>query len=303
MPLTADDFNRANNTSSMGQTDGGGTLDPLTWTNSQGTNGILSNQAYCSALSSFRGIGTVDCGQSDVDITAQIINPAAGAIGFVFRYQDINNYWMAVGNFGTTTALIKNVAGSTTTPYSTGGGATNDILRVVAIGSTIQFYRNSILLQTITDNFMATKTRVGFYTEAITNSIDNWSVSYAFVPPPVFGVSVPATTLNIQTVGSLIEPNGTAYINDSITISSPVNAVTSQLLVSGDNIVTVPAGGCSFCLLQPPGTGPSWSIGGPTNPGPLMSITNPSLLSLGSVSTFHLNNSGPGSFTMTMVWL
>jgi len=176
--LTADSFNRANSTTSLGTTDGSGTADPLTWVQHQGINGISSNRAYTSA-----GVGlcTVDTGQANIDASLTLVN-TVGA-GLMFRYTNTTNHWLAVGR-GTETILYRVVAGSYNVDYQTAtGGAAGDVLRIVANGSAIQLFRNGVSLTTVTSSHNSTATRHGFYTESTTSYVDNFSVSDLVVAP------------------------------------------------------------------------------------------------------------------------
>ena len=96
MPLSTDTFNRTNNTSAVGTTDGAGSADPLTWTTQTGTCGISSNTAYASAVSSSRGIATVSLAAADVDISLKL-STLTTATYLLFRYRTCRTTGIWVG--------------------------------------------------------------------------------------------------------------------------------------------------------------------------------------------------------------
>ncbi len=173
--VSSDSFNRVNNSAAIGVTDGGGTLDPLTWTTQQGTCGISSNQAYASALSGGKGLATVDLAAADVDLTLTLATANLG--GLMFRFVDTSNYWVWAAVTGSS-ILYKMEAGSLTqVGVLTVGAADGDVVRVVAVGSTIEVYRNGSLLLTTTSSFNSTATLHGLYCENTAVRLNDWSAS------------------------------------------------------------------------------------------------------------------------------
>src|SRR5262245_57529908 len=110
--LAADSFNRADNASSLGSTDGAGLLDPVAWIPQLGTWGISSNQAYKSGGSSAEQSAVIDAGTADVivEVTTAARNFANGA-GLVFRAVDFQNFWLARNSSAGNTQLIRVING------------------------------------------------------------------------------------------------------------------------------------------------------------------------------------------------
>jgi len=155
--LSADTFNRTNSTTTLGSTDGAGSLDPRTWTTQTGTCGINSNQAYAPAVAA---IATVDLATADVDVTVTLATIGT-ASALVFRFVDTSNYWM-YHSAGGNTYLYKNIAGSfTQVDVAATGAADGDVHRVVANGSSIRVYRNGTLKITATDSALSSATKHG----------------------------------------------------------------------------------------------------------------------------------------------
>jgi hypothetical protein len=175
---STDSFNRADSTSSMGSTDGSGTLDPLTWTAQLGTFGITSNQGYPFALSGGRAVATVDLSQANVDIS--LTSTSSNSAAIVFRYSDTSNFWIWWNDGTSNTALWKRVAGTFSQVGSSHGSAgSSDVLRVVVVGSSITAYRNGGVLETQTDSFNSSATLHGIYSNNTAGRFDSWSAASA----------------------------------------------------------------------------------------------------------------------------
>jgi endoglucanase len=162
--LAVDNFNRTDNTTSLGTAPTGGTWQ------TKGTWGIQSNSARYlatgSATGSFRH-ATLDVGAADVTVQASVAI-TAGEQGICFRMTDAENYLLmrmggnANGNYelfriqGGSGSQLTSVAatGSPTAPY---------LLKVVLSGSTITPYVNGVAQTPITSTFNQTATRHGLW--------------------------------------------------------------------------------------------------------------------------------------------
>src|SRR5580765_3407619 len=176
MPLSTDTFNRTNNTSSLGTTDGAGSLDPLTWTQSTGTMGIISNTAYASSIPGSRCFATVDLGTADVDASVTI--STIGQSGLLFRWSDSTHFWIWIA-ISTSSFLFKFDPGAGYTQVGTTqtGAANGDVMRVVANGSAIEVFRNGTSKITTTDSYAASGTNHGLYFQSASDLIDAFSAS------------------------------------------------------------------------------------------------------------------------------
>jgi hypothetical protein len=177
---SADSFNRANNASTPGSTDGAGSTDPRAWTQQSGTWGISSNQLYCPVAP---GNLTIDLGEADVDITVTLATTDTNGQGIILRYTDESNYVLYRGD-NTQLTLTKRVAGSPSSIITTMGTiSSGEILRIVAIGSSYSCYKNGTLLNTGSDSFNNTATKAGLRSQGSgTQKFDTWSASTPVIP-------------------------------------------------------------------------------------------------------------------------
>lgn len=144
-----DSFNRANSTTTMGDTDTG-----QTWVPNSGTWGIENNLAYC--LSSPGAQATTVVQSSVSDCTIQFTMAVSGDAGVCFRSTDDNNHFIT--NNG---SLFRKQGGGFTSLGSTGGYANGDVLKVVLSGSSITVYRNGSSVLAVSDSFNSTATKHG----------------------------------------------------------------------------------------------------------------------------------------------
>lgn len=157
-----DDFNRANNASSLGNTITPGTAWPSPVS---GVWGIISNLAYNSDTVGF-GHVVYDLAVSDFTLIANATREATtnSRGGLLFRYQDASNWWYLEMRSGDV-ILYKSVAGS-----GSQVGATYTIsnppytvrnLKVRTNGNIIKCYVDGVEILNITDSHLATETKVG----------------------------------------------------------------------------------------------------------------------------------------------
>jgi len=165
----ADDFNRADANSGMGETSTGA----KTWFQ-VGTWGIGGNEAYLVSNGN-PSAATIDLGSPDGFVQFTLGADARNLQGVVFRYADLSNYWRAVYVAGVASWRIdKRVGGVWTQHNAFGFGAYTDgtVIRIEFDGDQIRAYVNGVLSTTVTDANLAANTRVGLYhdTEAASGS-------------------------------------------------------------------------------------------------------------------------------------
>ena len=161
-----DDFNRANNQSSLGNA-----ITGQPWMVQLDTWGILNNQAYL-ASSSAQSTAGIDSLHAD-DIAVQVtFSVNSHEQRLIFRYGGIANHWYVRG-FGTNYELVKFVSNSpvpmgtfTTTPV---GG---DVIRVELVGSNIVIKVNGNIAITANDSFNQSATIHGL--GSLTNNTPQW---------------------------------------------------------------------------------------------------------------------------------
>lgn len=186
--LLTDNFDRVDNSSSLGTTSDG----QATWVAGNGTCGIDTNQAYCSALASGSGWAYVDTGFRDctleVTISAftqpiaiflasstgnPVVDPAisiviTGLIGGSFR-----------------TSIRNSITGLNFDVIDSLAWASGDTLKVKIFGDTVEVYRNDVLLSSPTDFRLGdiVGTKFGFFTNNISARFDNLTITKATTIP------------------------------------------------------------------------------------------------------------------------
>lgn len=180
--VASDDFNRANNASSLGSP----------WTTISGTWGISGNAPYAPSLVSTRAVATRDDGLADGMIELDLIATPADSTGYAiaFRTTDINNRWEMViyrstgsytgwavflqyWNAAVFTRLLEEIqVNSLMDGYP-------ETVAVEFVGSTIKCYVNGTQVGTTqTDSFNASETKHGIVSIGQTGAgyIDNWKL-------------------------------------------------------------------------------------------------------------------------------
>lgn len=141
----ADNFNRADSTSSLGGTSTAG----VPWTAVLGTWGISGNQAY--QPSGVNGaLATVPVSTANHYAEAKFSTPDGGTC-VVVRCSDANNWYALLGS-----ALYKRVAGTTTPLGNFGSFTAGDTMRLSVSGSTLTAYRNGTQVGQVTDTALTT---------------------------------------------------------------------------------------------------------------------------------------------------
>jgi hypothetical protein len=175
-----DSFTRTNSTTSLGSTDGNGTVDSCAWTiQGSSTGGIISNQGYFPTIPISRGLATLETQTPNIDARVTLSTVTLNGTFILFRFSDTTHYWYA-GAEGGFTRLYK-INGVTTTQVGTdhSGAANGDIVRVILKGSSIELQRDQgsgfVSLETATDTFNQTATKHGIFAFVNTAArFDDW---------------------------------------------------------------------------------------------------------------------------------
>lgn len=172
---TSDTFNRADSTTTPGQTNGG---LPKTWTESSGTWGIISNTAYITA--SADSIMTLTWTRNVDWIEVSVPTWTSGTAHIVFRYTDGSNYLRWGGTVGAVAALEQVVAGAATTISTAEDNqglftlAEGDALAVRCQGSVIEGYVNGRLAVCVSDTTQENATIIGLRLTTNVPRLDNF---------------------------------------------------------------------------------------------------------------------------------
>lgn len=223
--LLADNFTRVDNPTSIGATDGAGSLDPQTWAIPHGQFGILSNQAYRTANITNYNVAAVEMGVSDMDVSitlADLTNSNGSAMGLAVRIIDQSQfYFLMLDRSGGATYswyVGKLVAGVETylaaSPYLTPAAADGDVVRIRAVGSQLDFYINGVLFASFSDSSF-TGTKAGFFALNVTSggmfdafsasSVTTVTPATAAAPSGVTAAEILDLPLNIGQVRSTVE--------------------------------------------------------------------------------------------------
>lgn len=162
--LVRDRFDGKTSATTLGRAETG-----ETWTPRVGTWGCDSSGYAYNVSGTAGGIATVPCqvANGDLWLKLPVIDTSAGNAGLVYRYQDGSNYWRFFANASTNEYLYQAVvAGSVTLSQAYAGRAAGDEVHVNLNGNTHTFYRNGTLLGSVTDNFLATLTTHGLWSQS-----------------------------------------------------------------------------------------------------------------------------------------
>lgn len=144
MATFSDNFNRADGSIGNG------------WTVLAGTWAISSNRLASTSITTNATISQTGTPMATNDQWAEIrvINPVS-TFGPVVRHDGstVGNFYMLRRTSGTQLSLYKNIAGATTLMTTVNITlAVNDVMRIEAIGNTINGYINGVLVSTTTDS-------------------------------------------------------------------------------------------------------------------------------------------------------
>lgn len=188
--LSTDTFNRSNG--NAGNTDGAGSLDPLTWEDFGGGQSssfqISSNQLINTSVSSAQLALTGSSG-TNFDVSGTLIVDTARNAGFLMRAGGGGAY-VCFGDESSGEITFAADSGATNIYTSSGASfSSGDTLRVVGIGTTFYIYHNGGLLTTETDS-SHTSGIIGVTAEP-NSGIEDFSLS-----TPEIAISSPGTVLS-----------------------------------------------------------------------------------------------------------
>jgi len=144
-----DSFNRADSSSSMGNTDTG-----QTWVPNSGTWGIASNKAYCVNSESQR---TTVVESSRADCVVQVTLSTFNDSGLCWRSSDDSNHFIS-----TATNAFRREAGSFTSVGSNASAMTNgDVIAVTLSGNSHSITKNGSAWISYSSSFNNTATKHG----------------------------------------------------------------------------------------------------------------------------------------------
>jgi hypothetical protein len=169
-PIITDNFNRADNASTMGTATTG-----QAWTNNNGNWGITSNKAYSLSVNS---IATVDTGATDGQIQATLATAGGGAC-IVFRLADTSHFFqLEAQGAGDKYDLWVNNAGYTNLGTGSVNCANGQIVTILYNGSSLDWYVDGILDGSATYAGGPAGTKVGFrHSGGATPNFDDFSVA------------------------------------------------------------------------------------------------------------------------------
>jgi len=166
--LISDSFDRADNASSLGNTDTG-----QTWVTFTGVPRIISNQASATT-----GIyrGYIETGITDCVLSAKIVDVDADGAALMFRIVDVDNrYYVAA--YPASLIFGKFVAGAQTAVTTIAlAFAENEIVKVVVNGTSIKAYVNGTLQIDVTDSSLTTGTKCGIGLGTSDDYLDDFKI-------------------------------------------------------------------------------------------------------------------------------
>lgn len=137
--VVRDDFNRADNSSTLGIAETG-----QTWSTAGSGWGVVGQTAYCLGTTGVTGFAFQNAGVSDCIVNARI--QFSFNEGVALRYQDLTNQ-LAARLFSTGLALVKNVAGTNTSILTyafTPVVGTWYNIRAICVGSSIRILLDGV---------------------------------------------------------------------------------------------------------------------------------------------------------------
>ncbi len=173
MPSRSDDFNRADNASSLGTpSDGGGA-----WSALAGTWGVSSNQGY-TASSAAAQCAVLEASAADGEV--QVTVSGAGAV--VFRATDASNYLVVFYGGGYFLFYRRDAGSDVSIATWTGGVLNGDTVKVTFAGAAVEGFVNGSSRGTSSSSFNQAATKHGIRTDSATGSrFENFSFTEAVV--------------------------------------------------------------------------------------------------------------------------
>lgn len=243
MTNRTDNFNRADNSSSLGTPSDGGSA----WIAHSGVWGIVNNKAHLSNAAT-QAIASLSSGTSDVDIQITLSNLSGGQdIGLVGRVADDNNY--ILGAIGASDwKIYKKVSGSYTQVGSTVSGTpvNGDVVVLSLSGTSVALKVNGVTKITGTVSELSTNTKHGIRSNGYTpESFDDFSITDLGGGSASNGTAS-GTPDTLDLIAPTASASGTGGANGSATgspssasITSP--AATATGTTAGSGTITTPA--------------------------------------------------------------
>ena len=225
----ADDFNRADNASSLGSTSTGS----VAWVPYGATWGISSNQAYRTALTNNEPVALIPTSTPEGKVGAAVTVPAGDYVGGVAaRASDANNFLAFVADSGRV-QLMKKVSGTLTSMWSSGfstyPGGTTYFLEMTCTGDTIECRVDGVLVHTETTTIHNALTGFGLagsYYTAGSNNV-RWD-DFDLETPQEASVTLTGSATLTGYAMHIIEP---ARIERVRVVNGPVNEVVDPSII------------------------------------------------------------------------
>lgn len=153
----SDNFNRADNTSSLGTPSDGGSA----WIAATGTWGVVSGQPQTSSPVAY-GMAVLECGSADVDIQVTVTSTSANTTLMLWaRASDASNALLAY-YYNNNIYIQRYQSGSATTLTSAACTfAVNDAILFHAQGTALSVKKNGTVVASTTSSFNQTVTKHG----------------------------------------------------------------------------------------------------------------------------------------------
>ena len=154
---------------------------PSGWVDLRGTWGVRGGAATpLTRDAAFTAVAYKETGAADGTVTVRTLL-SGSAPGLVFRVQDVNNFWVAIGlgvyevNGGVFTQRITYGAGSATAAQS---------IAVILSGTSITFQVDGVTRGSYTSAFLQSETKHGMYGQNVYNgSTDDLIAEWSFPSP------------------------------------------------------------------------------------------------------------------------
>lgn len=186
--IDSDNFNRADNASSMGSTSGGRTwVAHATGGNPAPTLGIISNTGYFSVAAT-GGKALIDVGISNYAVQVTLTEANLFTKGLAVRHDSSGDDCITVSTTSPETSTIVNEVNGPLFEVIPTGWADGDVMRVECRGRTLKVFKNGAQIGSdiaLSAGVYATGTRVGLYNDQgtvarfddfLVESLGGWTV-------------------------------------------------------------------------------------------------------------------------------
>jgi hypothetical protein len=264
----------------FGTTDGAGSKDPLTWTQHAGVWSTSGGQALTTSVANARA--SVDSTFADVTVYVTIKTYSTSQ-GICFRLgTTVTDYLLFT--MSSAGAWVLSSVGTTAATLASGSGVTvasNDVLKVIANGTSIRAFINNTQIASVTSSTYQTNTKHGIFASSSTASrFDDFEIDN---PHVIFNVTQTQTP-TIRRALTLARATLTATNTQTPTISKPKTIVVTQTVTQTQTPTIDPLAGI--------GTTATGSESAPTW---LLQVTD----NRGTIAT-TLSNAEPDKITWTL---